>query len=168
MLKSFETLFFRPFEEEGLAGRALQPVHMAVHGRCAGLLYIRISGMRETNSGRYPFKIRELTLHLRAASRPVNRPTCRNAYPSQQAQITLRDAWLPEACEALPHTSGQPAPASGPPGTGRRRPWTRWPPSLRIVNEQIGPRSFSSRTALPDHLCSRLPHAVYVRQGRTI
>jgi hypothetical protein len=35
------------------------------------------------------------------------------------------------------HTSGpaRPPPAGEPPGTGRRRPWTRRPPSLSIFNE---------------------------------
>jgi hypothetical protein len=45
------------------------------------------------------------------------------------------NAWCPEVCESHPHTSGLIRPRQRIPDTGRRRPWTRWPPSLSIVNE---------------------------------
>src|SRR5829696_6001042 len=74
-----------------------------------------------------------------------------------------QECLAPEVCEAPPHTSGttrSPPPADGPPDTGWRRPWTRWPPSLQIFNEQRCypvPTTGFLRTSLPKRgpACSR-------------
>jgi hypothetical protein len=65
---------------------------------------------------------------------------------TQGRRITIQqNARCPEVCESHPHTSGLIRSRQRIPGTGRRRPWTRWPPSLSIVNEHPLPLSPTGR-----------------------